>query len=85
MTLSIAEAFLINLSIEANGLLYLIDINLSQEDVYEPTKMEGKQLKGMKVVTVSSGGQHTVLIAKKWPKWVSVIALYSKEKFWFYI
>ena len=65
MTLSIAEAFLINLSIEANGLLYLIDINLSQEDVYEPTKMEGKQLKGMKVVTVSCGGQHTVLIAKK--------------------
>ena len=46
-------------------MLYILINNLPQEDVYEPTKMEGKQLKGMKVVTVSSGGQHTVLIAKK--------------------
>ena len=36
-----------------------------QEDVHQPYKMDGKQLKGLKVVTVSSGGQHTVLIARK--------------------
>jgi len=35
-----------------------------EEDVFTPTKMEGKQLKGKKVVAVSSGGQHTVLIAQ---------------------
>jgi len=35
-----------------------------EEDVWTPHKMEGKQLKGKKVLTVSSGGQHTVLIAK---------------------
>ena len=35
-----------------------------EDDVWTPTKMEGKQLKGKKVLTVSSGGQHTVLIAK---------------------
>jgi len=35
-----------------------------EEDVYEPTKMKGKQLEGKKVLVVSSGGQHTVMIAK---------------------
>jgi len=35
-----------------------------EDDVYEPTKMKGKQLEGKKVLVVSSGGQHTVLIAK---------------------
>ena len=35
-----------------------------EEDVFTPKKMEGKQLKGKKVVAVSSGGQHTVLIAQ---------------------
>ena len=38
---------------------------LSQEDVYEPVKMKGKQLQGKKVLVVSSGGQHTVMIAKE--------------------
>ena len=36
-----------------------------QNDVYEPLKMVGKQLQGRKVLVVSSGGQHTVLIAKE--------------------
>ena len=36
-----------------------------QADVYEPLKMVGKQLQGRKVLVVSSGGQHTVLIAKE--------------------
>ena len=35
-----------------------------EEDVFEPLKMEGKQLQDKKVIVVSSGGQHTVLIAK---------------------
>ena len=30
-----------------------------EDDVYEPTKMKGKQLEGKKVLVVSSGGQHT--------------------------
>ena len=35
-----------------------------EEDVFVPTLMEGKQLKDKKVLTVSSGGQHSVLIVK---------------------
>merc|ERR1712227_685198 len=35
-----------------------------EEDVFIPTLMEGKELKDKKVLTVSSGGQHTVLIVK---------------------
>jgi len=34
------------------------------EDVFEPMKMEGKQLQGKKIIVASSGGQHTVLIVK---------------------
>ena len=33
--------------------------------MYEPVKMKGKQLQGKKVLVVSSGGQHTVMIAKE--------------------
>jgi len=36
-----------------------------EDDVYEPTKMVGKQLQGKKVLVISSGGQHTVMIAKE--------------------
>jgi regulator of chromosome condensation len=43
-----------------NGQLSLDD----EEDALEPTKMIGKQLKGVKVVAVSSGGQHTLLLVK---------------------
>jgi len=35
-----------------------------EEDVYSPVKMTGKQLEGRRVTVVSSGGQHTVLIAQ---------------------
>ena len=35
-----------------------------EEDVYVPVKMAGKQLEGRRVTVVSSGGQHTVLIAQ---------------------
>ncbi|XP_075211918.1 regulator of chromosome condensation-like [Lycorma delicatula] len=34
-----------------------------EEDVYEPKKIQGKQLEGRSVVQVSGGGQHTVLLA----------------------
>ena len=34
------------------------------EDSHLPIKMGGKQLQGRKVITVSSGGQHTVIIAQ---------------------
>lgn len=34
------------------------------EDKFEPIKMGGKQLQGKKVIAVSSGGQHTVLLVK---------------------
>jgi len=34
------------------------------EDVFEPVKMKGKQLQGKKVICVSSGGQHTVMIVQ---------------------
>jgi len=35
-----------------------------EEDSFVPVKMGGKQLQGKKVIAVSSGGQHTVLIAQ---------------------
>lgn len=34
------------------------------EDKFEPVKMGGKQLQGKKVICVSSGGQHTILVVK---------------------
>ncbi|XP_064626742.1 regulator of chromosome condensation-like [Lineus longissimus] len=34
------------------------------EDAWEPTLMKGKQLENRSVIMVSSGGQHTVLLAK---------------------
>ena len=34
------------------------------EDKFEPIKMGGKQLQGKKVIAVSSGGQHTVLLVQ---------------------
>lgn len=35
-----------------------------EDDVWKPVKMGGKQLENRSVIAVSSGGQHTVLIAK---------------------
>ena len=35
-----------------------------EEDLWTPLKMVGKHLKDKKVLVVSSGGQHTVIIAK---------------------
>merc|ERR1719244_488027 len=35
-----------------------------EEDVWSPTRVGGKQLEGRTVIAVSSGGQHTVIIAK---------------------
>lgn len=35
-----------------------------EEDVWAPLRMVGKHLKDKKVLVVSSGGQHTVIIAK---------------------
>lgn len=37
--------------------------NGEEEDAWEPTKMAGKQLNDRKVVHVSAGGQHTVVLA----------------------
>ncbi|XP_052285251.1 regulator of chromosome condensation-like isoform X2 [Dreissena polymorpha] len=37
--------------------------NGSEDDAWLPTKMDGKQLQDRKVIQVSSGGQHTVLLA----------------------
>ncbi len=37
----------------------------SDDDAWEPEKMLGKQLETRKVMAVSGGGQHTVLIAKE--------------------
>jgi len=34
------------------------------EDKFEPVKMGGKQLQGKKVICVSSGGQHTVMVVQ---------------------
>ena len=34
------------------------------KDVWEPTRMVGRQLEGKKVVKVSGGGQHTCIIAE---------------------
>lgn len=35
-----------------------------EDDLYEPKEVKGKQLESRKVVQVSGGGQHTVLLAK---------------------
>ena len=35
-----------------------------EEDVWAPLRMVGKHLKDKKVLVVSSGGQHTVIIAR---------------------
>jgi len=35
-----------------------------EDDLWEPTLMKSKQLEGRKVIAVSSGGQHTIMIAK---------------------
>ena len=35
------------------------------EDAWEPGKMLGKQLDSKKVMAISGGGQHTVLIAQE--------------------
>lgn len=35
-----------------------------EEDCYEPTLIKSKQLAGCKVFKVSSGGQHTTILAK---------------------
>jgi len=35
-----------------------------EEDVHEPHLMKSKQLENRTVIAVSSGGQHTVLLAK---------------------
>lgn len=37
----------------------------NDEDSWEPQRMVGKQLESRKVIAVSGGGQHTVLIAKE--------------------
>lgn len=37
----------------------------TEEDLWEPELMKGKQLDGRKVVVVSSGGQHAVLLVKE--------------------
>jgi len=34
------------------------------DDLWEPTKLKSKQLEGRRVIAVSSGGQHTIMIAK---------------------
>ena len=44
----------------SNGQLGLSD----EEDAWEPGTMLGKQLEQRKVMAVSGGGQHTVLIAQ---------------------
>ena len=36
-----------------------------EEDAWEPGKMLGKQLDSKKVMAISGGGQHTVLIAQE--------------------
>ncbi|ESO92365.1 hypothetical protein LOTGIDRAFT_178675 [Lottia gigantea] len=38
--------------------------NGSEDDLFVPQKMEGKQLQSRKCLKVSGGGQHTVLLAK---------------------
>jgi len=35
-----------------------------EEDVWDPTVMKSKQLEGREVLSVSSGGQHTVILAR---------------------
>lgn len=45
----------------SNGQLGLSD----EEDAWEPNKMTGKQLEQRKVMAVSGGGQHTVLIVQE--------------------
>jgi len=40
----------------------------NDEDSWEPQRMVGKQLETRKVIAVSGGGQHTMLIAKDSPK-----------------
>jgi len=44
-----------------NGQLGMGD---DDSDLWEPTLMKSKQLEGRKVISVSSGGQHTLMIAK---------------------
>lgn len=38
--------------------------NGEEDDVFTPGKMAGKQLENRKVIALSVGGQHTVLLAK---------------------
>ena len=38
--------------------------NGEEDDVFTPGKMAGKQLEDRKVMALSVGGQHTVLLAK---------------------
>lgn len=35
-----------------------------EDDVLTPEKMGGKQLENRKVIAISAGGQHTLLLAK---------------------
>lgn len=35
-----------------------------EDDAWSPVEMTGKQLENREVLTVSSGGQHTVLLVK---------------------
>lgn len=39
--------------------------NGDEEDQFEPEPMAGKQLTSREVLTVSSGGQHTILLARE--------------------
>lgn len=39
--------------------------NGDEEDQFEPKLMVGKQIANKEVLTVSSGGQHTILLARE--------------------
>ena len=47
------------------GSNYQLGCGLDEEDVYSPTKMQGKNLEGRKIISASSGGQHTALLVSQ--------------------
>ncbi|XP_060077678.1 regulator of chromosome condensation-like [Ylistrum balloti] len=67
----IAAGQSVSLALTKSGTVYGWGMGTSQqlgigndEDAWVPTKMGGKQLENRSVIMVSSGGQHTVLLAK---------------------
>ena len=69
--IDIAAGQSVSLALSDDGVVYSWGMGTSkqlgtgdEEDVWKPVKMAGKQLENRKVIGLTAGGQHTVLLAK---------------------